>query len=52
MASSRPYRKRMNNDKIMKELKWESDKQFDPKVVITFRNIANHIDFNIKEIKN
>lgn len=33
MCSDRPYRKKLNNDKILKELKDQSGKQFDPKVV-------------------
>jgi len=33
MGSDRPYRKRLSYDKIMKELKEQSDKQFDPEVV-------------------
>jgi len=33
MGSDRPYRKKLNKDKILKELKDQSGKQFDPKVV-------------------
>lgn len=33
MRSDRPYRKRLSPDKIMKELKEQSGKQFDPEVV-------------------
>jgi len=33
MGSDRPYRKKLNRDKILKELKDQSGKQFDPKVV-------------------
>jgi len=33
MGSDRPYRKRLSPDKIMKELKEQSGKQFDPEVV-------------------
>jgi len=33
MSSDRPYRKKLNKDKILKELKNQSGKQFDPKVV-------------------
>ena len=33
MSSDRPYRKKLNKDKILKELKGQSGKQFDPKVV-------------------
>ena len=33
MGSDRPYRKKFNKDKILKELKDQSGKQFDPKVV-------------------
>jgi len=33
MGSDRPYRKKLSKDKIMKELKEQSGKQFDPKVV-------------------
>jgi len=33
MNSDRPYRKKLNKDKILKELKDQSGKQFDPEVV-------------------
>lgn len=33
MNSDRPYRKRLSKDKIIKELKDQSGKQFDPKIV-------------------
>jgi len=33
MGSDRPYRKKLNKDKILKELKDQSGKQFDPKIV-------------------
>ena len=33
MSSDRPYRKKLDKDKILKELKEQSGKQFDPKVV-------------------
>jgi len=33
MGSDRPYRKKLNKDKILKELKDQSGEQFDPKVV-------------------
>jgi len=33
MCSDRPYRKKLNKDKILKELKDQSGKQFDPEVV-------------------
>ncbi len=33
MGSDRPYRKKLNKNKILKELKDQSGKQFDPKVV-------------------
>ena len=33
MGSDRPYRKKLDKDKILKELKDQSDKQFDPEVV-------------------
>jgi putative nucleotidyltransferase with HDIG domain len=33
MSSDRPYRKKLDKDKILKELKDQSGKQFDPKVV-------------------
>jgi len=33
MGSDRPYRKKLNKDKILKELKDQSGKQFDPEVV-------------------
>ena len=33
MGSDRPYRKKLNKDKILKELNDQSGKQFDPKVV-------------------
>ena len=33
MNSDRPYRKRLSKDKIIKELKDQAGKQFDPKIV-------------------
>jgi len=33
MSSDRPYRKKLNKDKILKELQDQSGKQFDPEVV-------------------
>jgi putative nucleotidyltransferase with HDIG domain len=33
MGSDRPYRKKLNKNKILKELKDQSGKQFDPKVI-------------------
>ena len=33
MGSDRPYRKKLNKDKILKELKDQSGKQFDPEIV-------------------
>ena len=33
MGSDRPYRKKLNKDKILKEVKDQSSKQFDPEVV-------------------
>jgi len=39
MNSNRPYRKRLSKDKIMKELKEQSGKQFDPKIVKTLISI-------------
>ncbi|MDD5015906.1 MAG: HD-GYP domain-containing protein [Atribacterota bacterium] len=33
MGSDRPYRKKLNKDKILKELNDQSGKQFDPKIV-------------------
>lgn len=33
MGSDRPYRKKLSKDKIMKELKDQTGKQFDPKIV-------------------
>jgi putative nucleotidyltransferase with HDIG domain len=52
MTSPRPYRKGLTKEKALKEITNMSEIMFDPKVVIAIRNIANHIDFNIKEIKN
>ena len=36
MGSDRPYRKKLSKDKIIKEIKEQSGKQFDPKVVKAF----------------
>jgi HD-GYP domain-containing protein (c-di-GMP phosphodiesterase class II) len=33
MGSDRPYRKKLNKDKILNELKDQAGKQFDPEVV-------------------
>ncbi|MBU4350319.1 HD domain-containing protein [bacterium] len=52
MTSPRPYRKGLTKEEALKEITNMSGIMFDPKVVIAIRNIANHIDFNIKEIKN
>jgi len=45
MNSDRPYRKKLNRDKILRELQDQSGKQFDPEVVKAFISIFN------KEIK-
>lgn len=39
MGSDRPYRKKLNKDKILKELKDQSGKQFDPEVVKAFISV-------------
>ena len=41
MGSDRPYRKKLNKDKILKELKDQSGKQFDPEVVKTLISILD-----------
>lgn len=41
MASPRPYRKKLSKDKIIKELKCQSGKQFDPEVVKALFLIIN-----------
>jgi len=41
MGSDRPYRKRLSKDRMMKELKEQSGKQFDPEVVAAFISILN-----------
>ena len=41
MGSDRPYRKKLNKDKILKELKDQSGKQFDPEVVKTLLSILD-----------
>lgn len=43
MASPRPYRKKLSKDKIIKELKRQSGKGFDPKVVVAIRKILQII---------
>jgi len=52
LTSPRPYRKSFTLKEALKEITNMSETMFDPKVVVAIRNIANHIDFNIKEIKN
>ncbi|TFB09073.1 HD-GYP domain-containing protein [Candidatus Atribacteria bacterium MT.SAG.1] len=39
MGSDRPYRKKLNKDKILRELKDQSGKQFDPEVVKAFISV-------------
>ncbi|MEA2087837.1 MAG: HD-GYP domain-containing protein, partial [Candidatus Caldatribacteriota bacterium] len=39
MGSDRPYRKKLHKDKILKELKDQSGKQFDPEVVKAFISV-------------
>lgn len=41
MSSDRPYRKKLNKDKILKELKDQSGKQFDPEIVKALISILN-----------
>jgi hypothetical protein len=41
MGSDRPYRKKLNKDKIVKELKDQSGKQFDPEVVKAFISVLD-----------
>ena len=41
MGSDRPYRKKLNKDKIMQELKDQSGKQFDPEIVKALISIIN-----------
>ena len=41
MGSDRPYRKKLNKDKILKELKDQSGKQFDPEVVKALISVLN-----------
>jgi len=41
MGSDRPYRKKLNKDKILKELKDQSGKQFDPEIVKTLLLVLN-----------
>lgn len=41
MGSDRPYRKKLSKDKIMKELKEQSGKQFDPEVVKALFAVLN-----------
>jgi len=41
MGSDRPYRKKLNKDKILKELKDQSGKQFDPEVVKAFISVLD-----------
>jgi len=41
MGSDRPYRKKLNKDKILKELKDQSGKQFDPEVVKAIISVLN-----------
>ena len=41
MGSDRPYRKKLNQDKIMKELTEQSGKQFDPEVVKALISVLN-----------
>jgi HD-GYP domain-containing protein (c-di-GMP phosphodiesterase class II) len=41
MGSDRPYRKKLNKDKILNELKDQSGKQFDPEVVKALISVLN-----------
>ena len=41
MGSDRPYRKKLNKDKILKELKDQSGKQFDPEVVKALNSVLD-----------
>jgi len=41
MGSDRPYRKKLNKDKILKELKDQSGKQFDPEAVKALISVLN-----------
>jgi len=41
MGSDRPYRKKLNKDKILKELKDQSGKQFDPEVVKALMSVLD-----------
>jgi len=41
MGSDRPYRKKLKQDKIMKELAEQSGKQFDPKIVKALISVLN-----------
>jgi len=41
MGSDRPYRKKLDKDKILKELKEQSGKQFDPEVVKVLMSILD-----------
>lgn len=41
MGSDRPYRKKLSQNKIMRELKEQSGKQFDPKVVKALISVLN-----------
>jgi len=41
MGSDRPYRKKLNKDKILKELKDQAGKQFDPEVVKALISVLN-----------
>ncbi len=43
MTSDRPYRKKMNLDTAVKEIRFHSDKQFDPKVVNAFLEIKDSL---------
>jgi len=52
LTSPRPYRKGFTLKEALKKIENMSGTMFDPKVVRALRNIANHINFNIKEIKN
>jgi putative nucleotidyltransferase with HDIG domain len=41
MSSDRPYRKKLSKDKILKELKDQSGKQFDPEIVKTLISVLD-----------
>jgi putative nucleotidyltransferase with HDIG domain len=41
MNSDRPYRKKLNKDKILNELKEQAGKQFDPKIVKALLSVLN-----------